>query len=44
MGLRVGEATALRSNDIDLQKNIIRVNKTITTDKTDKSRKDSMQL
>lgn len=37
MGLRVGEALALRSTDIDLQKNIIQVNKTITTDKDGKT-------
>ncbi len=32
MGLRVGEALALRNGDIDLRKNLINVNKTLTTD------------
>ena len=32
MGLRVGEALALQSSDINLQRNIISVNKTLTTD------------
>ena len=36
MGLRVGEVLALRSTDIDLRKNIMYVNKTITTDKDGK--------
>ena len=35
-GLRVGEALALKSGDIDLRKNLIRVNKTLTTDKNGK--------
>ena len=35
-GLRVGEALALKSGDIDLRKNLIRINKTITTDKNGK--------
>lgn len=33
MGLRVGEALALRIGDIDLRKNIIRVTKTLTKDR-----------
>lgn len=33
MGLRVGEALALRYGDIDLKRNIIRVNKTLTKDR-----------
>lgn len=33
MGLRVGETLALRNSDIDLRKNLISVNKTLTTDK-----------
>ena len=33
MGLRVGEVLALRIGDIDLQRNLIRVNKTLTKDK-----------
>lgn len=33
MGMRIGEACALRSTDIDLQKNIITVDKTLTTDR-----------
>lgn len=37
MGLRVGEATALRSSDINLQKNIISVNKTVTADRNGKA-------
>lgn len=37
MGLRVGEATALRSSDINLQKNIMSVNKTITADRNGKA-------
>lgn len=32
MGLRVGEALALQTSDINLQRNIISVNKTLTTD------------
>ena len=32
LGLRIGEVLALRSTDIDLRKNIIHVNKTLTTD------------
>ncbi len=36
MGLRVGEALALRNGDIDLRKNLINVNKTLTTDKDEK--------
>lgn len=32
-GLRVGEACALRNTDINLQKNLIKVDKTLTTDK-----------
>lgn len=35
-GLRVGEALALKSGDIDLRKNLIRVNKTLTVDKDGK--------
>ena len=35
MGLRVGEALALRYGDIDLRKNIINVNKTLTKDKNE---------
>ena len=37
MGLRVSEALALRSTDIDLSKNLLRVNKTLTTDKNGKT-------
>ena len=33
MGLRVGEALALRYGDIDLKRNVIQVNKTLTKDK-----------
>ena len=33
MGLRIGEVLALRSTDVDLRKNLIHVNKTLTTDK-----------
>lgn len=33
MGLRIGEVLALRSTDIDLRKNLIHINKTLTTDK-----------
>ncbi len=36
MGLRVGEALALKNNDIDLQKRILSVRRTLTTDKNDK--------
>ena len=36
LGLRIGEVLALRSTDINLQKNLIRVNKTLTTDKEHK--------
>jgi integrase len=36
MGLRVGEALALRSTDINLAKNIIYVNKTLTKDRNEK--------
>ena len=36
MGLRVGEALALRNGDIDLKRNLINVNKTLTTDKNEK--------
>ena len=35
MGLRVGEALALRYGDIDLRKNVIKVNKTLTKDKNE---------
>ena len=35
MGLRVGEALALRIGDIDLRKNIIRVTKTLTKDRNE---------
>ena len=34
-GLRIGEALALRTTDIDLVHNILRVNKTLTKDKND---------
>lgn len=33
MGLRIGEVLALRSTDIDLRKNLVHINKTLTTDK-----------
>lgn len=33
LGLRIGECLALRNTDIDLKRNTIRVNKTLTTDK-----------
>lgn len=33
LGLRIGECLALRSTDIDLKRNTIKVNKTLTTDK-----------
>ena len=36
MGLRVGEALALRYGDIDLRKNVINVNKTLTKDKNER--------
>lgn len=36
-GVRIGEALALRSTDIDLKNNIIRINKTLTTDKDGKT-------
>lgn len=36
MGLRIGEALALRSSDIDLKHDLLRVNKTLTTDKNEK--------
>lgn len=36
MGLRVGEALALRYGDIDLKRNIVRVNKTLTKDKNER--------
>lgn len=36
LGLRIGEALALQSTDIDLRKNLIVVNKTLTTDKNNK--------
>lgn len=36
LGLRIGEVLALRSTDINLQKNLIIVNKTLTTDKDHK--------
>ena len=36
LGLRMGEVLALRSNDINLQKNLISVNKTLTLDKNKK--------
>ena len=36
MGLRVGEALALTNNDINLEKRILTVNRTLTTDKNDK--------
>ena len=36
MGLRVGEALALTNHDIDLKRNILSVNKTLTTDRADK--------
>ena len=36
MGLRVGEALALTNHDIDLKRNILFVNKTLTTDIADK--------
>jgi len=36
MGLRVGEALALRFGDIDLKRNVISVNKTLTKDKNER--------
>ena len=36
-GLRVGEALALRDTDINLERNILNINKTITTDKNRKT-------
>ncbi len=36
LGLRIGETLALRSTDINLQKNLISVDKTLTTDKNRK--------
>lgn len=36
LGLRIGEILALRSTDIDLNKNLISVNKTLTLDKNKK--------
>jgi integrase len=36
LGLRIGEVLALRNTDINLQKNLIKVNKTLTTDKDHK--------
>ncbi len=36
MGLRVGEALALRYSDIDLKRNIVKVNKTLTKDKNER--------
>lgn len=33
MGMRIGEVLALRSTDIDLRKNLVHINKTLTTDK-----------
>ena len=36
LGLRIGEVLALRNPDINLHKNLIRVNKTLTTDKDHK--------
>ena len=36
MGLRVGEVLALRYGDIDLRKNVINVNKTLTKDKNER--------
>ena len=36
LGLRIGETLALRSTDINLQKNLISVDKTLTTDKNHK--------
>lgn len=36
MGLRIGETLALRNSDIDLKHNLLRVNKTLTTDENEK--------
>ena len=36
MGLRIGEALALQNMDIDLKHNLLRVDKTLTTDKNEK--------
>lgn len=36
MGLRVGEALALKNSDIDLKRRILSVNRTLTTDRNDK--------
>ena len=36
-GLRIGEVLALKDTDIDLQRNLLSVNKTITTDKDGKA-------
>ena len=36
LGLRIGEVLALKNSDIDLQKNLIRVNRTLTIDKNKK--------
>lgn len=36
LGLRIGEVLALRSTDINLQKNLISVNKTLTRDRNNK--------
>lgn len=37
MGLRIGETLALQKSDIDLKRNLIKVDKTITTDKNGKA-------
>lgn len=36
MGLRIGEVLALRNSDVDLKHNLIKVDKTLTTDKNGK--------
>lgn len=36
MGLRIGEVLALQNSDIDLRHNLLRVEKTLTTDKNEK--------
>ena len=36
LGLRIGEVLALRNTDINLNKNLISVNKTLTRDRNDK--------
>lgn len=36
MGLRIGEVLALRTSDIDLRHNLLRVDKTLTSDKNEK--------